>query len=51
MDNGALPDMMEIYVRLDKHEELANVDVAAKLETSTEVEEPLDASVEGPVVA
>ena len=51
MDNGALPDMMEIDGRLDKHEELADVDAAAELETSTWVEEPLDVSVEGPVVA
>jgi len=51
MDNGALPDMMEIDGRIDKHEELANVDVAAELETSTGVEEPLDVSIEGPVVA
>ena len=43
--------MMEIDGRLDKHEELADVDVAAELETSTRVEEPLDVSVEGPVVA
>jgi len=35
MDNGALPEMMEIDGRLDKHEELANFDVAAELETST----------------
>ena len=51
MDNKALPDMMEIDGRLDKHKELANVDVAAELEASTGVEEPLDVSVKGPVVA
>jgi hypothetical protein len=51
MDNGALPDMMEIDRRLDKHKELANVDIATDLETSLGVEEPLDVSVEGPVVA
>ncbi len=50
MDNGALPDMMEIDGRLDKHKEPANVDVAAELETSKGVEEPLDASDEGPII-
>ncbi len=31
MDKRSLPDMMEIDGRLDKHEELANVDVAGEL--------------------
>ena len=51
MDSVAFPDMMEIDGRLYKHEELTNVDVAAGLETLIWVEEPLDVSVEGPVVA
>ena len=51
MNNGAIPDTMEIDGRIDRHEELANVDVATKLETPTWVEEPLDFSVEGPIVA
>ena len=51
MDSGALPDMIEIDGRLDTHEELANVNVAAELETSTRVEQSLDISVEGLIVA
>jgi hypothetical protein len=42
---------MEIDGRLYKHEELANVDVAAELETSKGMKKPLDVSVEGPVAA
>lgn len=52
VDNGTLPDMMEIDGRLDKPEELANADDAvAEPPTPAGVDEPLNVHVEGPVVA
>ena len=51
VDEGTLPDMMEIDGRLDKHEELDNVDAAAELATSAGMDMPLDVHVKGPVAA
>ena len=47
----ALPVMMEIDGRLDKHEELADGDDAAELATLTGMNKPLDVHIEGPIVA
>ncbi len=50
VDTGTLPHIIAIDGRLDKHEELANVDVASEQVTSTMVDEPIYVNVEGPIV-
>ncbi len=48
VDNGILPDTIEIDGRLDQPKDLSNVDDAAELATPTGVDEPLNTHVKVP---